>query len=162
VSRPASGAEVTGTVTVPIKYHHTISQGGSFFRSLRSSGVTVDHSVLPQKPNVPPRQPVEDGAPAARIDDVDDSAGADIKWQVIPNYQDAEEGDSEWTIRARDAEGLERAQQRVQEAIAHAEKMSHVGFLTGIDKSVFPRIVGTKGATIQRLRDETGKRSPCE
>jgi KH domain len=34
--------------------------------------------------------------------------------------------------------------------------MSHVGFLTLPDRSVFPRIVGTKGANVARLRAQTG------
>jgi hypothetical protein len=38
----------------------------------------------------------------------------------------------------------------------HAEKMAFVGFLSGLDKSAFPRIIGTKGANVSRLRDETG------
>jgi hypothetical protein len=150
--RPSSGQEITATVSVPIKYHHVISNQGNFFRSLKAFGVHIDHSVVPPKLSMP--KPPADGS-AARIDDVDDSAG-NVKWHIVPNYSDAPEGDSEWTLRARDQEGLDRAQKRLQEAMDQAEKMAYIGFLSGLDQSVFPRIIGTKGANISRLRDETG------
>jgi hypothetical protein len=141
---------------VPLKYHHAISQQGNFFRQLRSFGVTVDQSIQPQKSAVPPC-PSPDAAPSARIDEAEDNAGAlEYQWQIIENYQDAEEGDSEWTLKARDQVGLERAQNCIQDAIEHAKSMSHVGFLTLPDRSVFPRIVGTKGANVARLRAQTG------
>lgn len=147
--------ELSVTINVPLKYHHVISQQGSFFRQLRSTGVSVDNPVVPQKSAVPTRPSSNGGAPAARIDD-DGDFTPDLQWQVILNYQDAEEGDSEWTLRSRDQGALDRAQKRVEEAIENAAKMTHVGFLTMPDNSMFPRIVGTKGSNVQRLRDETG------
>lgn len=148
---------MTATVSVPLKYHHVISQQGNFFRTLRSFGVQVDQSAHPQKSAVPLRPTPEVGADSARIDEAeDDTPATDIQWQVTPNYQDAEEGDSEWTLKARDQAGLERAQKVIKEAIEHAENMSHVGFLTLPDRSTFPRIVGSKGANVARLRNETG------
>jgi hypothetical protein len=140
-------------VVVPLKYHHFISQQGSFFRNLRSSGVQVDQSAHPQKSAVP--RPSQDGAVAARIDEAEGENTAEIQWQVA-NYQDGEEGDSEWTLKARDQGSLERAEKRIQEAIEHAENMTHVGFLTLPDRSIFPRIVGSKGSNVARLRNETG------
>lgn len=117
-----------------------ISQQGNFFRSLRSSGVHVENPVVPQKSAVPTR-PTDASAPAARIDEVgDDNAPADLQWQVIANYQDSEEGDSEWTLKARDQASLDRAQKRIEEAIESASKMTHVGFLTMPDRSMFPRV----------------------
>jgi transcription antitermination factor NusA-like protein len=154
--RAAPAEEISVTINVPLKYHHVISQQGSFFRQLRSTGVNVDNPVVPQKSAVPTRPAPNGDAPAARIDDDGDDSVPDLQWQVIPNYQDAEEGDSEWTLRSRDQEALDRAQKRVEEAIENAAKMTHVGFLTMPDNSMFPRIVGTKGSNVQRLRDETG------
>lgn len=147
---------MTVTVTVPLKYHHIISQQGSFFRTLRSYGVQVDQSGHPQKSAVPPYPPTPEAAVSARIDDTTDEPASESLWQVAPNYQDAEEGDSEWTLKARDQAGLDKAQKAVQDAIANAERMTHVGFLTLADRSTFPRIVGSKGATVSRLRSETG------
>ncbi|KIJ67957.1 hypothetical protein HYDPIDRAFT_37535 [Hydnomerulius pinastri MD-312] len=151
---PTPVETVTAVVSVPLKYHHAISQQGSFFRNLRSYGVQVDQSAQPQKSAVP-TQPPQTGAPTARIDDAEDDTPESV-WQVIANYQDAEEGDSEWTLKARDAAGLERAQSDIKTAIEQAEAMSHVGFLTLADRSAFPRIVGSKGSNVSRLRAETG------
>nr|GAT43004.1 predicted protein [Mycena chlorophos] len=138
------------TVTVPLKYHHVITQQGNFLRGLRSYGVQVDQSVLPTKSAVP-AQPVGNGT--ARIDEEEETT---YQWEVTPNYEDAEEGDSVWTLKAKDQAGLDRAEKAVKDAIEHAAGMTHVGFLTLPDRSVFPRIVGTKGANVARLRSETG------
>jgi polyribonucleotide nucleotidyltransferase len=158
--KPPAPEEITATVSVPLKYHHVISQQGSFFRNLRNYGVQVDQSVQPQKSAVPPRPSSipQPEAASARIDEADEEPAptVDAQWQVALNYQDAEEGDSEWTLRARDQAALDRAQKAIREAIQHAENMTHVGFLTLADRSVFPRIVGSKGANVARLRAETG------
>lgn len=142
-------------ISVPLKYHHFISQQGNFFRNLRSTGVSVEHSALPQKAAVPMRPPPA-AATDARIDDAAEDAAPEVQWQIVSNYQDVEEGESEWTLKARDDAALERATKKIAEAIDQAEKMSHVGYLTMPDRSMFPRIVGAKGANVARLRDETG------
>jgi polyribonucleotide nucleotidyltransferase len=146
---------VTSTVTVPLKYHHAISQQGQFFRNLRTLGVQVDQSIQAEKPSLPAR-PASSSAVAARIDEEEDSSTPEIEWEVVPNYQNAEEGESVWTLKARDQAGLENAQKLVKEAIEHAKGMSLVGFLTLPDRSSFPRIVGSKGSNVMRLRQETG------
>ena len=104
---------------------------------------------MPQKSGIPPRP-----TPSARIDD--EASFNEPEWEVVPNYQDAEEGESTWTLKARDQAGLEKAEKMVKDAITDAERMSHVGFLTMPDRSSFPRIVGAKGANVARLRNETG------
>jgi len=152
--KPSAQAEFSATVSVPLKYHHAISQQGNFFRNLRSFGVNVDQSAVPAKSAVPCRPP-QSSAPSARIDDGDDASHGS-EWETVENYQDAEEGDSVWTLKARDSAGLDKAHQLVAEAIEQARTMSHVGFLTLPDRSMFPRIVGTKGANVARLRGETG------
>ncbi|KAL1695551.1 hypothetical protein GGG16DRAFT_86381 [Schizophyllum commune] len=154
---PTPVETITDTITVPLKYHHAISQQGSFFRGLRAYGVQVDQSANPKKSAVPSRPPANGGTSDARIDDaVEEEQAPAYQWEVTTNYQDAEEGDSVWTLKARDQEGLDRAKAAVEEAIKAAERMSHVGFLTLPDRSVFPRIVGSKGSTVARLRNETG------
>ena len=155
--KPPAPEGVTGTVTVPLKYHYAVSQQGNLFRQLRSSGVHVEQSAMPSKPAVPP-QPASQGAGAtARIDDPDaEGATTEAQWQVVSNYQDAEEGESVWTLKARDQAGLDRALKLIKEGIEHAEKMTHVGFLTLPDRSMFPRIVGAKGSNVARLRNESG------
>ncbi|KII92894.1 hypothetical protein PLICRDRAFT_172925 [Plicaturopsis crispa FD-325 SS-3] len=155
IKAPAPEALIA-TVTVPLKYHHAISQQGNFFRTLRSFGVQVDQSAHPQKSAVPTQPTPGSESVTARIDDAEEETVADAQWQVSQNYQDAEDGESEWTLEARDQAGLDRAQKLITEAIDHAKAMSHVGFLTLPDRSLFPRIVGSKGSNVARLRSETG------
>lgn len=163
---------ITDTVNVPLKYHHFITQQGSLFRTLRSYGVNVEQSATPTKSALPPRPPSEKAA-SARIDDAEEDA-AGIEWQVVENYKDVEEGDSVWTLKARDEAGLQKAKDYIADAIKQAEESSLVGFLTLPDRTAFPRIignyefalpktqlfdvnfVGTKGANVSRLRAETG------
>ncbi|KAG5648617.1 hypothetical protein DXG03_003228 [Asterophora parasitica] len=152
--KPPTPEGIVDTVSVPLKFHHVISQQGSFFRTLRSFGVSVDQSKQPSKSAVPTK-PTSGDASTARIDEPEDEV-AGVQWEVVENYQNAEDGDSTWTLKARDQAGLERAQKAIQDAIENAQRMSHVGFLTLPDRSVFPRIVGSKGANVARLRNETG------
>ncbi|KAJ7268787.1 hypothetical protein B0H12DRAFT_1200682 [Mycena haematopus] len=152
--KPAVVDGPSSTVTVPLKFHHVISQqGGEFDLSATSYGVQVDQSAQPKKSAVPPQPPANGSA--ARIDEADDEAPA-VKWEITANYQDAEEGESTWTLKAKDQAGLDRAEKQIKDAIEHAERMSHVGFLTLPDRTMFPRIVGSKGANVTRLRNETG------
>lgn len=133
-----------------------MTQQGNFFRNLRSFDVSVEQSASPQGSAVPPRPAASAEAVTARIDDPDEGpAEVQAEWQVVPNYQDAEEGDAVWTFKAPNQEALDRALQLTREAIEHAEGMTHVGFLTLPDRSVFPRIVGAKGSTVARLRAES-------
>ncbi|KAG9098951.1 hypothetical protein FRC06_005808 [Ceratobasidium sp. 370] len=106
------------------------------------------------KPASTPRPPAPD-ASAARIDEEPAEPEA-VQWQVVENHQDGEEGDAEWTLRGRDQAALDNAQKMIEEAIAQAQTASLAGFLTLADRSAFPRIVGTKGANVARLRAETG------
>lgn len=140
IRAPAPDA-IKGTVEVPLRYHHIISQQGSFFRNLRTLGVNVEQSASPTKSAVPARPSTQS---TTRIDDAETDLGG-VQWQVIANYQDAEEGNSEWTLRAKDQATLDKAKKLIKDAIEHAERASHVGFLSLPDRSVFPRIVGSKG-----------------
>ncbi|EJU04322.1 hypothetical protein DACRYDRAFT_20891 [Dacryopinax primogenitus] len=152
-NRTQRAPQETSVKAVPLKYHHVISQGGAFFRSLRAYGVTVDHSTVPEKPEIKP--PTGGSQEEARIDQpVSPSEGA--QWDIVPNYQHMPEGDAEWTIKAKSKEGLERAEKELEEAIKHAATYTHIGFLTLPNRTMFPRIVGSKGSTITRLREETG------
>ena len=110
----------------------------------------MDHSAQPSKSAIPVRP-----EPSARIDDTSsDTSG--VEWELIANYQNSEEDDSIWTLRSRDQASLTKAENLIKEAIENAARMSHVGFLTLADRTMFPRIVGTKGANVARLRNETG------
>ena len=151
IKDPASES-VTTVILVPAKYHHAVTQQGTIFRTLRSFGANVDHSNVPTKAAVPTPPP---GTASARIDETGEDEGG-IQWHVEVNYSEGEEGDVEWTVKAHDQDGLDRARETIEEAIEHAKTMTHVGFLTMPDRSLFPRIVGSRGANVSRLRAETG------
>jgi predicted PilT family ATPase len=154
--KPPMPEGITREVSVPSKYQFAISSQGSFFRTLRGHGVQVDQSVPTQRSSLPARPPSEQ-VTSARIDDEEDPASPSaFEWQVVQNYQDVEEGDSVWTLKGRDEAALDKAEKMINDAIQKATKASHVGFLTLADRSSFPRIVGTKGASVARLRDESG------
>ena len=143
---------VTTTILVPAKYHHAVTQQGNIFRTLRSFNANVEHSNVPAKAAVPTPPP---GATSARIDETREDEGG-IQWHVEANHPEGEEGDVEWVVKARDQGGLDRARETIEEAIEHAKTMTHVGFLTMPDRSIFPRVVGSRGANVSRLRAETG------
>lgn len=143
---------VTTVILVPARYHHAVTQQGNIFRTLRSFGATVDHSNVPTKAAVPTPPP---GAASARIDEAGEEE-EEIGWHVEEKYPEGEESDVEWIVKARDQGGLDRAREAIEEAIEHAKTMTHVGFLTMPDRRLFPRIVGTRGANVSRLRAETG------
>jgi hypothetical protein len=151
VTNAASPESVTDTITVPLKYHDALTSQGAIFRTLRSFGVDAEPSAQPTKPSLPSR-PSGSTAPAARVDD----AVTEAQWEVVENYTDAEEGESTWTLRARDQANLDKAKSAIQEAVDKAKAATHVGFLTLPDRSSFPRIVGAKGSNIARLHAMTG------
>ncbi len=148
---------MTRNITVPLKYHHAIVHQGGLQRTLRNHNVHVDFSAVPNNEHHPVR-PTKDSPAAGRIDQDDtiDSSAAGVEWEVISNYQHAEDGDSEWTLKGRDEASLDAAEEIVKEAMERAKAATHVGFLTVADRSVFPRVVGTKGANVSRIRDQTG------
>jgi hypothetical protein len=113
--------------------------------------VTVDQSAQPQKSAVPSTPP--SNGSSARIDEPEDEG---VQWEVVTNYQDAEQGDSVWTFKAKDQAGLDRALKLTNDAVEHAKNMGFVGYLTLPDRSLFPRIVGSKGSNVSRLRQQTG------
>ena len=150
--RESAPESVIAVILVPAKYHHAVTQQGNIFRTLRSFGANVEHSNMPTKTAVP--TPPHDAA-SARIDENEEDDGG-IQWHMGVNYSESEEGDVEWTVKARDQGGLDHARQTIEEAIVRAKTMTHVGFLTMPDRSIFPRIVGSRGANVSRLRAETG------
>ena len=154
VTNAASPESVTDTIAIPLKYHDALTSQGAIFRTLRSFGVDAEPSAQPTKPSLPTR-PSGSTAPAARVDDAE-SAVTEAQWEVVENYTDAEEGESTWTLRARDQANIDKAKSAIQEAVDKAKAATHVGFLTLPDRSSFPRIVGAKGSNIARLHAMTG------
>jgi len=135
-----------------LKYSDFISQRGALDRKLRSYNVQVERSRYPTKSAIL-SGPSSQAVPSARIDEDGDAA---IQWITEANYQNAEEGESIWTLKAQDQIGLDKALQQIEEAHRKAEQMTHVGYLMLQDRAFFPRIVGSKGANVTRLKQETG------
>lgn len=140
----------TRTISVPTKYHHAIAGQQDLLRQFRTIGAYL---TLPTAPAKPTHTTSDLAAKTARIDLDDDSEEGN--WEVRANYEDAPEGEQEWTIKAKEEE-LDAAEAILQKAIESAEAATHVGLLTGLPRTAFPRIIGAKGATISRLRAETG------
>jgi len=145
---------IIDTISVPLKYHDAMTRQGSIFRTLRTYGVEAELSTQPTGSATPSR-PSNSATPAARVDDAEESV-TEVQWEVVDNYTDAEEGESTWTLKGRDQEGIDKAKTTITQAIEKAQAATHVGFLTLSDRSSFPRIVGAKGSNIARLHDTTG------
>ena len=107
---------------------------------------------MPERPSARSRPT---NGEAARIDD-DLTEEDGVEWQLTSNFSGNDEDEAEWTFKARDQDGLDRALNQLEDATKQAKLASHIGYLTLVDRSYFPRIVGTKGSNVARLRAETG------
>ncbi|WVR00176.1 hypothetical protein IAU59_007318 [Kwoniella sp. CBS 9459] len=158
----------TRTISIPTKYYHAIADQQNLIRQIRSVGGFISLPPAPAKPTA--AKPSSNGngttgtsslaAKTARIDlsaGDDDDAVPDVEgeWEIVENYQGAEDGDLDWTVRAKE-EDLDKAVAVLESALEKAKAATHVGLLTGLPRSAFPRIIGSKGATISRMRAETG------
>ena len=138
--------QVTNKVPVPLKHFHILLQNSNLMRDLRAVGV---HATVSGKPI-----PVKTNSAATRIDDeptdeVQESHG--IEWRVIDYGSDVEPGDAGVLLKARDAESLAIAENLVKEAVSKADSSTKTGYMTFPDRSVFPRIIGSKGSVISEL-----------
>jgi hypothetical protein len=140
--------QATHKVPVPSKHFHILSQNSNLMRDLRAVGVyaTVSSKPTPSKTN--------STGPVTRIDDepadeVQEPHG--VEWRVIEYGSDVEPGDAEVLLKARDAESLTIAESLVKEAVSKADKSTMTAYMTFPDRSVFPRIIGSKGSVISEL-----------
>lgn len=140
--------QVTNKVPVSSKHFHILSQNGNLIRDLRSLGVyaTVLGKPVAAKTN--------GAAAATRIDDepaeeVQEPHG--MEWRVIEYGSDTEPGNVDVLLKARDAESLAIAEDLVKEAVSKANKSTKTAYMTFPDRSVFPRIIGSKGSVISEL-----------
>lgn len=140
----------TRNVSIPTKYYHAVADYPNLIRSIRNAGGQVQlPQPAPPKPTV--TRPSADGvslaAQAARID-LDGGAeqqAEDIEgsWQVIQNYQDGDDSELEWAVRGKE-ENLDKLVSILETAVEKAKTATHVGLLTGLPRSAFPRIIGSK------------------
>ncbi|WWD19650.1 hypothetical protein CI109_104112 [Kwoniella shandongensis] len=151
------------SISIPSKYYHAIAEQQNLIRSIRNVGgfITIPQPAPPKPAAVKPSANGSgDGlaAKAARIDlDAEEQNSGDVEgeFEIVENYKDAVDGELEWSVRAKE-EDLDKVVSILENALEKAKSASHVGLLTGLPRSAFPRIIGSKGATISRLRAETG------
>jgi polyribonucleotide nucleotidyltransferase len=79
-----------------------------------------------------------------------------VEWKALAYGTGAEDGATDITLKARDEESLEKAQSIIADALAKAEEITHIGYMTFPDRSAFPRIIGNKGSVINDLSLESG------
>ena len=140
--------QVTTKVPVPFKHFHVLSQNGNLMRDLRAVGVysTVTGKPVPVKAN--------GAAPVTRIDDEATDEAQEphgIEWRVIEYGSHVEPGDADILLKARDAESLAIGENLVKEAVSNANNSTKTAYMTFPDRSVFPRIIGSKGSVISEL-----------
>ncbi|WRT70206.1 uncharacterized protein IL334_007201 [Kwoniella shivajii] len=151
------------TISIPTKYYHAIADQQNLIRQIRNVGGFITIPSAPPKPTTPKTSSKSNGndlaAKTARIDlsggGEGESNDVEGDFEIIENYQDAPEGEQEWSVRGKE-EDLDKAVKVLEDAVEKAKSATHVGLLTGLPRSAFPRIIGSKGATISRIRAETG------
>ncbi|KAF1938157.1 RNA binding effector protein-like protein Scp160 [Clathrospora elynae] len=152
------------TIQVPRHLHHTISDNGQFFRSLRNQHkVTVDHAgqQLPPKPSQTEAGKARKGANGALPLITDDaSTGADEhSWEIVDNNVPDEGADLSatipWILRGP-VDNLPKARSKLEAAIEAASKPSSTGYLILPDPRSYRLVVGPGGSTINDLRKKTG------
>ncbi|WWC64561.1 uncharacterized protein I303_107172 [Kwoniella dejecticola CBS 10117] len=155
------------SISIPTKYYHAIADQQNLIRQIRGVGAFITIPTAPPKPASakPSATSATNGngnglaAKTARIDlGAEDDIADDVEgdFELVENYQNAPEGEQEWSVRAKEEADLEKAVKVLEEAVERAKAATHVGLLTGLPRSAFPRIIGSKGSTISRIRAETG------
>ena len=117
-------------------------------RDLRAVGV---YATVSGKPT--PATTKGDGT-TTRIDDepTDEAQGLHgVEWRVTDYGSDVEPGDADVLLKARDAESLAIGENLVKEAVSSVDKSTKTAYMTFPDRSVFPRIIGSKGSVISEL-----------
>jgi len=143
------------SISIPLKYHHIISDNGQLFRRLRSDHkVTVDHAGQ--------RPPPKTSTPTARRGGAlplitDDATTSDaVSWELHDLHADAPDGDIPWTLSGPSVAEVEKARSRVAAALVEAAKHDSTGYLFLPDPSAYKLIIGPGGSEINRIRKQTG------
>ncbi|TXT10874.1 hypothetical protein VHUM_02379 [Vanrija humicola] len=147
----------TREVSIPVKYYHAVAEQPNLIRQIRSANAFLTiPTPAPAKPvHVPSANGDSIAAKTARIDLDAEDEPVEGEWEIRANYEGAGDEALSWVVRAKE-EDLDKAVAVLDKAVKQAESASHVGLLTGLPRAAFPRIIGSKGATISRLRAETG------
>lgn len=146
-NRAQTTSDLVSKVQIPFKHYHLLRPTGNLVRELRSAGVNFVQSGKPKHEGV---------GLASRIDDEVEVDSHGVEWKLLEYGAAVEEGETELTLKARDAGGLEAAEKIVKDALQKADEISHIGYMTFPDRGPFPRIIGNKGSVINDLSLETG------
>lgn len=141
------------TIQIPRNVHHTISNGGQFFRQLRNNHqVTVDHAgqKLPGKPEAGAR--VNGGALPLITDDADSAADAH-SWSIVKTAS-GEAGDIPWVLRGS-AENISKAKELIDKALAQAKKQDATGYLILPDPKTYRYVIGQGGSKVNAIRQQS-------
>lgn len=141
------------TIQIPRNVHHSISNGGQFFRQLRNNHqVTVDHAghKLPSKPEAGAR--VTGGALPLITDDADSTSDAH-SWRVV-KAASGESGDIPWVLRGS-AESVAKAKELIEKALAQAKKQDATGYLVLPDPKTYRYIIGQGGSKVNSIRQQS-------
>ncbi|KAF4122816.1 KH domain [Geosmithia morbida] len=145
------------TVQVPRNLHHTLSNGGQFFRQLRNNHqVTVDHAgqAPPAKPDTSGRVVGSGGALPLITDD--EASTADVhSWKVVMASA-GEEGTIPWVLRGSSAEGVAKAKEAIEKAIEQARKSDATGYLVLPDPKTYRFVIGPNGTKVNAIRKQSG------
>lgn len=144
-NRPQGSSDVVAKVQVPFKHYHLLRPTGNLLRDLRGGGVNFSQSGKPK----------HDGALTSRIDDEVEVDSHGAEWKLLEYGAGVEEGETEVTLKARDASALEEGEKIVKDALRKADGITHIGCMTFPDRGPFPRIIGNKGSVINDLCHET-------
>lgn len=142
------------TIQVPIHLHHAIADGG-FFKQLHSKfKVSVDHNGQPRPPK--PEEPNSDVARDLPLI-TDEVAEDNVSWEIVEKSSSEHDGIYPWILRGT-PDNVEKAKIEIQKAIVTAKKQSFVGFLNLPDPRKYRFVVGPGGATVDKIRRDTGCR----
>ncbi|EGX90950.1 RNA binding effector protein Scp160, putative [Cordyceps militaris CM01] len=141
------------TLQIPRNVHHTISNGGQFFRQLRNNHqVTVDHAgeKLPSKSEAVARE--TSGALPLITDDADSTVDAH-SWRVVKTAS-GESGDIPWVLRGS-PEGVAKAKELIDKALAQAKKQDATGYLVLPDPKTYRFVIGQGGSKVNSIRQQS-------
>lgn len=131
-----STPDASRTVPIPAKFYFAIADQ-NVRQQVRGAGGFLNAPAAPPKPEI-----TDAAAKSARID-VDAENDTEGEWELRENYTGAPEGTLDWVVKGKEQD-LDKAVKVLEEAVGRAEKATHVGLLTGLPRSTFPRIIGTK------------------
>ena len=153
------------SIEIENKHYSVISDGGRFFRNLRSNGVMIDISNENENnlnlskskytANIPQPTSLEIPTPTSRVDD-DTEDEISYNWELKEIVNVEIEGKSIWTINGKDESSVNKTIEKINKLIEINSNTQFVGYLILQNRSTFPRIVGSKGSGIERVKNESG------